>query len=347
MKIRAILVMFVLIYCVRGGCESCRLPHPEVASDYVLNQSDDLNNFILNQSGDPGGDVLNQLDDLMDDPGRDVAPEFGVSIFFPLPQVYPEGAIYFEAFVFAGTPPYSFEWTSDVDGVMGWDEKFSVRDLSVNTHRITLRVWDDAGLKAMDNVSMTVTPRHPLQVSIISPENATYGQGTIRLTPSAYGGEKPYTFIWRLDGRDVEGIDNITAGIHSVGLKVIDSANVSVEDAVEFMVIDVCNKNDVCGHGETYLNCPQDCSDSRGEDADICNKNGVCELGIENYLNCPEDCSSGLEDGYCNALEDGVCDPDCEGNDPDCVGDGWFNYFILSIFVLILVLGYLKFIRVK
>ena len=356
MKIRAILVMLVLIYCVRGGCESCRLPYSRVASDYVFNQSGDLNNFILNQS-----------DDLMDDSGRDVAPEFGVSIFFPLPQVYPEGAIYFEAFVFAGTPPYSFKWTSDVDGVLGWDEKFSVRDLSVNTHRITLRVWDDAGLEAMDNVSMTVTPRLPLQASIISPENTSYSQGAISLISSVHGGERPYVITWRLDGVDVGRVDNVSTGVHRISLEVIDYANVSVGDLVGFTVVDICNRNGVCEHDETYLNCPQDCSGSkdnycdtlrdgvcdpdcsRWEDLDcICNKDAICELGIENYLNCPKDCPSGLGDGYCDGLVDGVCDPDCNRErDPDCVDDGWFNYFILSIFVLILVLGYLKFIRVK
>ncbi|MEA3254935.1 MAG: hypothetical protein U9Q22_03765 [Candidatus Altiarchaeota archaeon] len=345
MKIRVILVMLVLIYCVRGDCESCRLPYSKVASDYVFNQSDDL----------------------MDDLGRDVAPKFGVSIFFPLSQVYPEGAIYFEAFVFAGTPPYSFEWTSDVDGVIGWDEEFSVRDLSVNTHRITLRVWDDAGLEATDDVSMTVTPRVPLQASILCPENATYGQGRIELISSIHGGEKPYTTTWMLDDVVVEDIDDIAAGIHRVSLRVTDSVNTSVGDTVKFTIVVLCNINGVCEHGETYLNCLQDCSGSkdnycdtlrdgvcdpdcsRWEDMDcICNKDAICELGIENYLNCPKDCPSGLGDGYCDGLVDGVCDPDCNlEKDPDCVDDEWFNYFILSIFVLILVLGYLKFIRMK
>ena len=49
-----------------------------------------------------------------------------------------------------------------------------------------------------------------------------------------------------------------------------------------------------------------------------CLADEVCGAG-ENYLNCPEDCSSGAEDGICDEVSDGICDPDCaSGFDNDC-----------------------------
>ncbi len=75
----------------------------------------------------------------------------------------------------------------------------------------------------------------------------------------------------------------------------------------------------VCGdgkcesdRGESYRDCPGDCPRPV-----ICG-DSVCEEE-ENYMNCPTDCPSGGEDGYCDALDDGVCDPDCRVDvDLDC-----------------------------
>ena len=47
-----------------------------------------------------------------------------------------------------------------------------------------------------------------------------------------------------------------------------------------------------------------------------CVPDGVCGSG-ENFLNCMEDCESGIADGICDNLVDGRCDPDC-ADDSDC-----------------------------
>ncbi|MFH1132942.1 MAG: hypothetical protein V1735_00460 [Nanoarchaeota archaeon] len=50
----------------------------------------------------------------------------------------------------------------------------------------------------------------------------------------------------------------------------------------------------------------------------LCVRNGVCGEG-ENYLSCVEDCRPWASDGVCNSDEDGNCDADCmAGIDPDC-----------------------------
>jgi hypothetical protein len=50
-----------------------------------------------------------------------------------------------------------------------------------------------------------------------------------------------------------------------------------------------------------------------------CMIDAVCGAG-ENYANCPQDCASGSNDGVCDCVSDGKCDPDCtvEG-DSDCI----------------------------
>jgi len=45
---------------------------------------------------------------------------------------------------------------------------------------------------------------------------------------------------------------------------------------------------------------------------------GVCGQG-ENFKTCPQDCRSGIKDGYCDGVADGVCDSDCTASqDADC-----------------------------
>ena len=50
---------------------------------------------------------------------------------------------------------------------------------------------------------------------------------------------------------------------------------------------------------------------------------GGCTIG-ETYLNCPQDCTSGGLDGVCDGVKDGICDPDCvrlrtPEQDTDCL----------------------------
>jgi hypothetical protein len=48
-----------------------------------------------------------------------------------------------------------------------------------------------------------------------------------------------------------------------------------------------------------------------------CDPDGICGPG-ENYLFCPQDCPSGGSDGVCDGVKDNATDPDCAaGFDPD------------------------------
>lgn len=58
--------------------------------------------------------------------------------------------------------------------------------------------------------------------------------------------------------------------------------------------------------------------------------NGYCDEKYEDYRYCPEDCPSGSEDGYCDAVEDDICDPNCvksvNKKDPDCKKKSWLTW---------------------
>jgi len=75
---------------------------------------------------------------------------------------------------------------------------------------------------------------------------------------------------------------------------------------------------------------------------------GICGAG-ENYLTCPQDCPSGGEDNYCDGVRDGICDPDCmENEDVDCAkGRGKFVLILILIVVVVLLFVLYKRTRIS
>lgn len=74
---------------------------------------------------------------------------------------YSDEVLQFDGTCIYGTAPYSFEWSSNEDGVLGVGASISVGDLSVARHSITLRVTDDNGATKEDVVSIIIVPRIP------------------------------------------------------------------------------------------------------------------------------------------------------------------------------------------
>ncbi len=296
--------------------------------------------------------------------------KFTVKIISPInyPHPYWGGRpIPFKAYAYGGAPSYRFEWTSDADGVIGRGDEFTADDLSVGKYEITLRVRDSVGALKEESIKIEVIKKNPLEASILHPKDGQILiERTIKPEYLALGGIPPYKIRWALNGQVVEKIENLSLGQHILTLNVIDADDDVGEDEVT-VTIDLCNRNHICetAEGESHLNCPTDCLSgrrdgycdraddgvcdpdcSRREDVNcLCNRNGICEMEFENHFNCKMDCKSGSPEGYCDSLSDGVCDPDCDGSDPDC-GVNYSNY-VMVLIAGMFMFGALYYIKLK
>ncbi|MBN2250983.1 MAG: hypothetical protein JW724_02775 [Candidatus Altiarchaeota archaeon] len=277
--------------------------------------------------------------------------------------------IEFIAKVSGGIEPYSFEWESERDGVVGKERTFKAR-MPPGLHEISLKVTDGMGRIVWADTFFTTASRteEVLNVSIASPSAVeVYRESDpVDMIASVSGGTGPYVHTWRLDGVLVDRLSSITAGEHVLAVEATDSEGSTAGDSVRFQVNDACNKDGICETVyENCLNCPQDCPSGsmdrlcdgiadgicdpdcgRGDDPDCaCNKDGICETVHENYLNCPLDCPSGSSDGCCDGQKDGICDPDCgRGDDADCAID-YPSYLILLVLAAAALIFYMRFIR--
>lgn len=154
------------------------------------------------------------------------------------------------------------EWHSDKDGLLGTSTPstnseilFSLNQLSVNTHTITLKVQDEVGATCSDFISYTVTT--PPQVDILSPTSAQIinEDEIISFSGSIFDAEDAPNILdlsWTLDGvadvhtisADSDGSTNFSKsslepGEHHIVLSVEDSAGYNTQKEVYFYVNDL------------------------------------------------------------------------------------------------------------
>ncbi|MCZ7356684.1 MAG: hypothetical protein O8C66_02025 [Candidatus Methanoperedens sp.] len=117
--------------------------------------------------------------------------------------------IAFAASVQGGTAPYSYVWTSNIDGQIGRSETISANDLSVGEHRITLSVKDNTGNVGTSSVNIMIsTSMNAPVASGIKPEAWGYFLEGVDANLNITG-----------DVSDPDGISDINNVVFTVGGK--------------------------------------------------------------------------------------------------------------------------------
>ncbi len=139
----------------------------------------------------------------------------------------------------------SYEWTSNLDGVIGNTNSFSLTSLSIGVHAITLTVTDDDGAEGDDIITVTVVELHAPVASITSPENGDNYKDGQTILFSGTGSDSDGTIVsyeWtsNLDGvignTNSFSLDSLSVGIHAITLTVTDDDTLTGSDSITIEV---------------------------------------------------------------------------------------------------------------
>jgi len=160
------------------------------------------------------------------------------------------GGVSFEALVLGGTPPYTFNWNSNLEGDFSTNQ-WPWQDVSlwtIGTHIITATVTDSASQANSDNIQINILPAGTLIANIDTwqTEFARDPTRPANFGVQVSGGATPYIFKWN---SNLEGdfatdqwssvdVSSWTLGDHQVTLTVTDSASNVVTDTETFKISD-------------------------------------------------------------------------------------------------------------
>jgi hypothetical protein len=111
----------------------------------------------------------------------------------------------FSATPSGGTPSYTCSWSSSIDGTLSPSCFFTISNLSIGSHTITVQVRDSGSpqLSATESITVNIVPLVPMAVAITSPSggnNFTQGDN-ISFAGTVSGGIQPYpSFSWTYSG---------------------------------------------------------------------------------------------------------------------------------------------------
>lgn len=153
----------------------------------------------------------------------------------------------------------TYLWKSDIDGIIGKERYFSVNNLSVGRHYITLRIYGrEKDIIATDSVTITINKESNIEGEITAETNISnpfalielpypypgvYYEGIIEFRASAIGGNPPYSYRWvsGIDGfigdRKEFNTGNLSIGSHEIFLNVRDSKGLISTKNITLVII--------------------------------------------------------------------------------------------------------------
>ena len=155
----------------------------------------------------------------------------------------------FNAGVTGGKAPYTYQWTSSIDGVIGSGQYYSVdpNTLSIGEHDIGLKVTDDNGDTSLKSVKINIVSSSDLSIDSPSFRNEYSKTENYFDFVNVYGGVMPYTFKWTSDKAGLfstsqnanTSLSTWSVGAHVVTVEVTDansvkktiSKNIFIKDA--------------------------------------------------------------------------------------------------------------------
>ncbi len=153
-----------------------------------------------------------------------------------------------------GVWPFTYSWTSNLDGEINTEKDFNINKLSVGSHTITITVTDAKGNIGSDTINLTITPPVPLISTINSPVNNSVFRRideTVGMLSTVTGGVIPYTYSWtsNIDGSlsldNAFSKNNLSLGSHLITFTVTDAVGASHSDSVNIVINGGCQINNI------------------------------------------------------------------------------------------------------
>ncbi len=253
--------------------------------------------------------------------------DFFVNVVLPQNQFAqdPNNLASFFLQVFGGTPPYTYTWSSDKEGVFLEEMRGNV-DVSrwdLGEHHIDVLVKDSEGKTASANTDIEIV-KMLLKINLPIDNSSFYLGDDIRFSAVVQGGLAPFNYSLKSDKdgillEDLKNYDNffvtsinyLTPGLHNLTLELTDSSNppLFVNKTVKILIknTDVskvrcfdytdCNDNNPCTE-DTCLNPGLVSSSCSNDFITVCKDGDNC---------CP---------GGCNKDNDSECSVSADNDDP-------------------------------
>jgi len=210
--------------------------------------------------------------------------------------------IYLSTWVGGGSEPYTYQWSSNIDGIFSTNNRPIFNSSSEGQHIIELLVTDSTGATYVS--TKTIEIRSGPVIGYVGPNNQTFEDGqNIFFYAGIQGGVDPVSASWTSDisgflSNELQfSLSRLDIGIHRITLEIEDAEGKTDSQIIMIEVITpVCIDSDGDGYGR--------------------NKSLAC---VDTRLDCND------ENEFINPGADEICgneiDENCNWNLTDCVLD--------------------------